>query len=164
MLVTIIVAADEKNGIGIDGKMPWHLPADLKRFKTLTTGHCIIMGRKSYEALPFQLPGRPHIIITRNKDFKADGCTIVNSIQDAIQVAKNLNETEAFVIGGAEIIKETLAQNLADKIELTRIHHRFPADTFLAPNIEAGFNLEAIEKHDADEKNLWGYSFITYLR
>ncbi|WP_323788441.1 dihydrofolate reductase [Psychroserpens sp.] len=160
--LTIIVAAGENNAIGKDNDLIWHLSDDLKRFKLLTNGHHIIMGRKTFESFPKPLPNRIHIVITRQKDYKApDGVIIVNNLEDAIDAAKNDNQP--FIIGGGEIYKQSM--DLAYKIELTRVHSNFEnADTYF-PEIDASQWKEINRKtHDADDKHAHAFSFITYLK
>lgn len=130
--LTVIVAAGENNAIGKDNDLIWHLSNDLKRFKKLTNGHHIIMGRKTFESFPKPLPNRTHIVITRQEDYKApEGVIIVNSLEDAIDAAKN--DDQPFVIGGGEIYKQSIS--LADKLEITRVHATFDnADTFFSRN------------------------------
>lgn len=126
-VIAIIAAMDEGLGIGFQGKMPWQLSADLKRFKKITMDHPVIMGRKTFQSLPKKpLPGRKNIVITRNKEFNPEGTLIVSSPEEAIQACKD--HDIAFVIGGGEIYREFLP--LADMLYLTLIIHHFPADTF----------------------------------
>jgi len=132
MILSLIVAMDEEDGIGRDKQIPWHLSADLQRFKQFTMGHCIIMGRRTYESIGHPLPGRTSIVITRRKDYQAKaGVICADSLQDALRTAKRLGETEAFIIGGGEIFQHSLP--LADQIYLTRVHTRIQADTFFPP-------------------------------
>lgn len=159
-MLTIIAAASENNALGKDQDLPWHLPDDFKHFKKLTTGHPIIMGRKTFETFPKPLPNRTHIVITRKKNYPANGCIPVENIQQALAECKNDNQ--AFVIGGGEIYK--LAMPLADKIELTRVHARVEADTFF-PEIDlTSWQLENKIFHPADEKHNYAFSFLTYKR
>lgn len=159
--LTLIVAAGENNAIGKDNKLIWHLSDDLKRFKHLTNGHHIIMGRKTFESFPKPLPNRIHIVITRQENYNApDGVIVVNSLEDAIDAARN--DTQPFVIGGGEIYKQ--AMPLADKIELTRVHHEFEADTFF-PKVDTNIWKETSNSfRDKDENHEYSFSFITYKR
>jgi dihydrofolate reductase len=160
--LTIIVAAGENNAIGKDNSLIWHLSDDLKRFKSLTSGHHIIMGRKTFESFPKPLPNRTHIVITRQTDYKVpSGIIVVNSLYDAMDAAKN--DKQPFIIGGGEIYKQSIA--LADKLEITRVHSTFEdADTFF-PEIDTTKWKEVNRTtHDADEKHAHAFSFITYLR
>lgn len=159
--LTVIVAAAENDAIGLGNKLIWHLSDDLKRFKSLTNGHHIIMGRKTFESFPKPLPNRTHVVITRQVDYKAPkGVIIVNSLEDAIDAAKN--DAQPFIIGGGQIYKQ--AMKLADKIELTRVHERFEADTYF-PKIDASVWKETanvFHKKDADHD--YEFSFLTYER
>ena len=160
--LTIIVAAGEDNAIGKDNDLIWHLSNDLKRFKQLTSGHHIIMGRKTFESFPKPLPNRTHIVITRQNDYKApDGVIIVNTLDDAIDAARG--DAQPFIIGGGEIYKQSM--HLADKLEITRVHATFEdADTFF-PEIDKSQWKEVNRvTHDKDDKHAYPFSFITYLR
>jgi dihydrofolate reductase len=129
-MLTMIAAAAENNALGKDGDLVWHLPDDFKRFKKLTTGHHIIMGRKTFESFPKPLPNRTHIVITRNRDYTKEGCIVVHNLEDALKIAEG--DTQPFIIGGGEIYK--LALNASEKIELTRVHDTFEADAFFSRN------------------------------
>ena len=158
---TIIVAVAENNAIGKDNQLLWHLSDDLKRFKTLTSGHHIIMGRKTFESFPKPLPNRTHVVITKQADYKVPhGVIVVNSLKDALEVAKE--DTQAFIIGGGEIYNQSL--EVVNKIELTRVHHDFEADTFF-PKIDDSIWKETSKVyHQKDDKNEFDYSFISYTR
>lgn len=125
--ISIIAAIDENRGIGKDNSLLWHIPEDLKRFKELTTGHPIIMGRKTYESIGKLLPGRVNIIVTRNKKYKASGCLLSNSLKSAINKAREKEKTEIFIIGGGEIYRQAI--KLADKLYLTSVKGKYDADT-----------------------------------
>ncbi|WP_299226891.1 dihydrofolate reductase [uncultured Psychroserpens sp.] len=160
--LTIIVAAGENNAIGKDNDLIWHLSDDLKRFKSLTNGHHIIMGRKTFESFPKPLPNRTHIVITRQEAYSVpDGVIVVNSLEDALDAAKK--DMQPFIIGGGEIYKQSLA--LADKIEITRVHATFQdADTFF-PEINTSIWKEThSEFHEKDNKHQYAFTFITYER
>ncbi len=159
MIRSIIVAQSENRVIGINNTLPWHLPADLKRFKAITMGHHMIMGRKTYESIGKPLPGRTSIVITRNKDLVFDGCIMAHSLYEAFEIAQKNNDTEAFVIGGAELIKQAIDN--CDKLYLTTIHQYFEGDTFLDPLASNWKEIEHVV-HAPDEKNAYSYSFITY--
>ncbi|HKX86893.1 MAG TPA: dihydrofolate reductase [Flavobacterium sp.] len=158
-MITLIAAAGENNELGKDNDLLWHLPDDFKRFKTLTTGHYIIMGRKTFESFPKPLPNRTHIIITRSKEYDApEGCIVVNSLEKAIAVSPK-NET-LFIIGGGEIYKQSIDH--ADCIELTRVHNSFEADTFF-PEIDAEkWQLTQSDFHHKDERHQHAFTFETY--
>lgn len=161
--LTIIVAAAENDAIGRGNQLIWHLGDDLKRFKALTSGHFIIMGRKTFESFPKPLPNRTHVVITRQKDYKApNGIIIVHSLEDAIDAAKS--DAQPFIIGGGQIYKQALSTNLVDKIELTRVHENFEADAFF-PKIDTTVWKETsniFNKKDAEHDH--EFSFITYTR
>ena len=159
--LTIIVAAGENDAIGKDNKLIWHLSDDLKRFKALTSGHNIIMGRKTFESFPKPLPNRTHVVISRQKDYQApEGVIIVNSLENAINATRQDNQS--FVIGGGEIYKQAIL--LADKIEMTRVHESFDADTFF-PKIDSTIWKEVSNTfHNKDENHEHSFSFITYER
>ena len=159
-MITIIAAIAKNNALGKDNKLIWYLPADLKRFKKVTLGHHIIMGRKTFESLGKPLPNRTTIIITRNKNFTQHGCIVVNSLNEAIEATKE--DENPYILGGAEIYKQAL--NIADKLDLTFVHQNFEADVFF-PEID--FNIwkeTSREDFNSDEKNKFNYSFVTYLR
>lgn len=159
--ITIIVAAAQNDAIGKGNKLIWHLSDDLKRFKNLTNGHHIIMGRKTFESFPKPLPNRTHIVITRQTDYKApDGVILVNNLEDALDAAKT--DSQPFIIGGGEIYKQSLA--IADKIELTRVHENFEADTFF-PKVDMSVWKETANTfHTKDDKHKYEFSFLTYVR
>lgn len=159
--LTIIVAAAENDAIGKDNKLLWHLSDDLQRFKKLTSGHHIIMGRKTFESFPKPLPNRTHVVITRQNDYQVpEGVITVNSLDDALDVAKN--DSQPFIIGGGEIYKQ--AMPLADKIEITRVHHDFEADTFF-PKIDTTIWREVDNVfHKKDAEHDYEFSFLTYQR
>ena len=162
MIVSLIVAADEKNGIGLDNKLLCYLPADLKYFKQVTSGHCIVMGRNTYESIGRPLPNRTNIVVTRNKSLSIDGCVVVNSLQDAVDYARKHNETELMITGGGTIYAD--AVNWCDKIYLTRIHHKFNADTFFPEVSTLGFQLATSQTYEADEKHAYDYTFEVWER
>lgn len=159
-MITLIAAAAENNALGKDNQLVWHLPDDFKRFKQITSGHYIIMGRKTFESFPKPLPNRTHVIITRQKDYAFEGCIVVNSIEDAIKVCPK--EEEVFIIGGADIYNQSI--DFADKIELTRVHANFEADAFF-PEINLNdWKLIFEEKHAQDEKHNFDFTFQTFVK
>ncbi|SFU50564.1 dihydrofolate reductase [Pustulibacterium marinum] len=159
-MLTMIAAAAENNALGKDNDLAWHLPDDFKRFKKLTSGHHIIMGRKTFESFPKPLPNRTHIVITRKKDYNPDGCIVVNSLEEAI--SKIENDETPFIIGGGEIYKLSMAT--ADAIELTRVHGTFDADTFFPEINEKEWTLVNSEFHEKDEKHNFAFTYETYHR
>lgn len=159
-MTTIIAAIGKNNELGKDNDLIWHLPADLKRFKKLTTGHHIIMGRNTYESIGKPLPNRTTIIISRNSNYKVDGCITVNSLEKAFEIAKK--DPSPFVIGGAQIYKEAIKH--VDLLDICKIHQTFNADTFF-PEIDLSVWQEiGRESFKSDEKNKYDYSFIRYQR
>ena len=159
-MITIIAAVAQNNALGKNNQLLWYLPADLKRFKEVTSNHIVIMGRKTFESLGKPLPKRINIVVSRNKYFKAEGCIVVNSLEEALKKSKQ--DTNPFILGGAEIYKQAL--RFADKLDLTLVHHSFEADAFF-PQIDLTIWKEiSREKFKADEKNNYDFSFVTYLR
>ena len=164
MIVSLIVAVSENGVIGKDNDLIWHLPKDMKFFKDTTMGHHVIMGRKNFESIPHKyspLPNRTNIVITRQTDYKAEGCVVVNSVEAALEIVKNNRDTEPFIIGGGQIYKIALENNLVDRIYLTKVHHSFEGDTFF-PELNTDWKeMERID-HKADEKHTHNYSFLTF--
>lgn len=162
MMVTIIAAIAKNNALGKNNDLIWHLPADLKRFKKITTGHYIIMGRNTFESIGKPLPNRTTIIITRNKNYFKDGCLIAHSLEQALELAKD--EEQVFVIGGAQIYKYAMEHNFVDTLDITLVHHEFEADVFF-PEIDSNiWEQVEIECFPADEKNKLDYSFVRYKK
>jgi dihydrofolate reductase len=156
--LSLIAAVAENGVIGVNNTLPWHLPEDLKRFRALTTGHHIIMGRKTYESLNRLLPGRITVIVTRNPDYRVEGALIADSLEQAI--AQCDQDDEAFLIGGAELYEEGM--KLADKLYLTEIHATFAGDAYF-PVVDLNVWSEAARESHVSEKGL-KYSYVTYLR
>lgn len=159
----MIAAAAENNALGKDNDLLWHLPDDFKRFKKLTTGHKIIMGRKTFESFPKPLPNRTHIIITRDKNYEVDfeDGIVVHSLEAALKLAEN--DALAFIIGGGEIYKQ--GEPYATKIELTRVHATFnDADTFFPEIDTASWILVSEELHPKDNRHQYDFSYMTYLK
>ncbi|MCD6068423.1 MAG: dihydrofolate reductase [Bacteroidetes bacterium] len=159
-MLSIIAAVSENNALGKDNKLLWHLPADLKRLKALTMGHYLIMGRKTFESIGRPLPGRPHVIISRNEDRQLEGVTVVNSLDKALDLAKD--DDQPFIFGGGEIYR--IAMHLVQRIYLTRVHKYFEGDAYF-PELDPK-EWQLVEKQDfeADEKNLMAYSYEEYKR
>ncbi|MEX0997493.1 MAG: dihydrofolate reductase [Flavobacteriaceae bacterium] len=158
--ITLIAAASENDALGKDNALVWHLPDDFKRFKKLTTGHHIIMGRKTFESFPEPLPNRIHVVITRDKTYKKFGAIVVHSIEEALELAKQ--DDQPFIIGGGEIYKQSL--EYADKIELTRVHSEFSADTFFPQLDENKWELINEVHHPKDGKHEFAFTYLTYTR
>jgi len=157
VIISLIVAMDEKRGIGKDGKLPWRLSSDLKRFRELTMGHHMIVGRKTFESIGKPLPGRQTIVVTHNAGFKADGCLVAGSVQAALALAQERGEPEVFVIGGAEIYAQVI--DVADRVYLTQVHAEVDADTFF-PELKPDTWTEIQSTFQAaDERNQYSFSF-----
>lgn len=162
MIKSIIVAKSDNNVIGKDNGLVWHMPADLKHFKNKTMGHYIIMGRKTLESMDKPLPGRTTIVVTRNKNYRAEGCIIVHDIQEAFRIAEDNKQEEVFILGGAEIYKLTI--DMADKIYLTEIKADFEGNVFF-PDIDPKKWREVRrDEFEADEKNPYPYAFVDLER
>ena len=158
--LTIIAAASINNVIGFDNKLIWNIPKDLKRFKELTQGHSVIMGRKTFESLPSPLPNRRNIVVTRNKDYSPGGIQVFSSIEDAIDVCKD--DLQPFIIGGGEIYSQTI--NLVDKIELTRVYKDYQGDAFFPDIPMDKFELDSELVNYLDDDSNTKYSFLTYIK
>ena len=161
-VVKILVACDENRVIGKNNTLIWHLPADLKRFKELTTGQVIIMGRKTYESIGRPLPNRINIVITRQTGYQPEGVIIVHSLEEALLKAKSLHRGDIYVVGGAEIYEQSM--DLADEIELTQLHDIFDGDAFFPIIDEQIWQKVSKERGVTDEKNPYQYSFVRYVR
>ena len=161
MSVSIIVALAENRVIGRDNQLPWRLSADLKHFKSLTMGHHLIMGRKTWQSIGRALPGRTTVVVTRDPDFKAEDALVAQSIESAILLSQG--DKEIFLCGGEEIYKQVLHR--ADRMYLTRVHAEVPGDAFF-PEFDdvTEWILVDSEHFEADEKNEYPYSFLTYER
>lgn len=159
-MVILIAAAAENNALGKDNDLLWHLPDDFKRFKQLTTGHYIIMGRKTFESFPKPLPNRTHVVITRQKTYKPKGCIVVHSLEQAL---KNVPENEnVYIIGGGEIYKQ--AMEMADVIELTRVHHSFEADAYFPEINWDNWQIKEALFHPADERHAYSFTYQTLFK
>ena len=156
----MIAAIAENNALGKNNDLLWHLPIDFKRFKSITSGHHIIMGRKTFESFPKPLPNRTHVIITRKKEYKAEGCIIVDSLTKAIAACPK--EQDIYIIGGGEIYN--LGISVADQLDITRVHSTFEADTYF-PEIDLKqWELTKSQFNNKDDHHLYDYSFQTYRR
>ena len=160
MILSLIAAMAKNNVIGSNNSLIWHLPADLKHFKNITSGHTVIMGRKTYESIGKPLPNRRNIVITHSDTFTAEGCEIFYSLQEAVDAC--LEEEEVFIIGGAEIYKQSL--HAADKLYITRIYKEFEGDAHFPEFSLSEWRLLSYYRHHADEKNEHEYSFSEYER
>ena len=159
-MIIMIAAVAENDALGKNNDLLWHLPNDFKRFKAITSGHFIVMGRKTFESFPKPLPNRTHIIISRQKDYLKEGCIVVENVEKAIAVCPK--EETVFIIGGGEIYKQSI--DLADQLDITRVHHSFEADVFF-PEIDLNiWELTSEIFNPRDEKHLFDYTFQTFTR
>lgn len=160
MIISIIVAMNNKGVIGHEGDLPWRLSADLKHFKAITMGKPLIMGRKTHESIGRPLPGRKNIVVTHSEEFKAEGCVIVHSLDNAFQAAGDADEV--MIMGGSGIYDQSLAR--ADRVYLTEVHADVKGDVYF-PEFDKGEWKElGREEHTADEKNEFDYSFVVLER
>ena len=162
MIVSLLVAMDQKRGIGRDGGLPWHISSDLKRFKSLTMGHHLIMGRKTWESIRRPLPGRKMIVVSRNPHYLAEGCDVVGNLDRALELARERGETEAFVIGGGQIF--SLALSAADKIYLTLVDGVTPSDTFFPEYNPEEWEIVQHEELPVSEKDEYATKFRELTR
>lgn len=160
-MITIIAAIGKNNELGKDNQLLWHLPNDLKRFKNLTSGHPIIMGRKTYESLGKPLPNRTNIVVSRRNDWFEEGILIVPTIKEAIKHAKKINE-DIFIIGGGNIYEQTI--DLADQLEITQVEAEINADTFFPKIDEKKWQKIDEILHQKDEKHNYNYSYQTWKK
>ena len=162
MRISLIIAVAQNGAIGHENQLIWHLPDDLKQFKRLTTGHPIIMGRKTFESIGKPLPNRTSIVITRSKNWAFEGVIVVHSVEEALEVAGQTGTDEAFVIGGAEIYRLTLP--IANKIYLTEVKADFEGDAhFVIPNLEDWQEVSRAP-HAVDEKHTIAFDFVELVR
>ena len=163
MIISSIVAVAENNAIGKDNQLIWRLPEDMKYFREITENHCVVTGRKNYESIPVKfrpLVNRTNIVVTRQQNYNAPGAFVVNSIDAAVEKAKELGEKELFIIGGAEIYKQTLS--MINKLHLTRVHAAFEADAFF-PTLDANQWIEiSAQFHPIDEKHKFAFTFQVF--
>ena len=162
MKISIIVAKASNHVIGLNNEIPWHLSADLKKFKKITMGHPILMGRKTYESIGRPLPGRRNIIISRNVDYEQTGCLVFNQVEEAVNACQKQGEEELFVIGGASLYEEMLPK--ANRLYLTQIHKEFEGDTFFPYINEQDWKEVARENVDSDKTVDFKYSFLALER
>jgi len=159
-IVSLVIAADRRGVIGRDGRLPWHLPDDLRRFKALTMGKPIVMGRRTWDSIGRPLPGRHNIVITRQRELVLEGATVVHTLDDALAAAGTV--PEVCVIGGAEIFAQALPR--ADIVHLTRVDADVDGDVVLPPFDPADWHETGREPHVADERHAWAYAFVTLER
>ena len=159
-MIIMIAAVAENNALGKNNNLLWHLPNDFKRFKEITSGHYIIMGRKTFESFPKPLPNRTHVIISRKKNLLIEGCIVVEDVEKAIAICP-LNE-DLFIIGGGEIYKQAI--HLADQLDITLVHHSFEADVYFPVIDPEIWELSSESFQPKDEKHLFDYTFQTFVR
>jgi len=162
MKITLIAAMAENRVIGRDNALPWHLPADLARFKQRTEGHVVIMGRRTFESVGRPLPNRRSIVITRKRDFHPPGAEIARSLAEALERARESKQDEVFILGGAEIY--ALALPDVDRLELTIVHADVSGDTFFPECDLSEWTLIDQQRHEADDRHAHAFSFRTYER
>lgn len=158
--VSLIFAMAENGIIGRGGALPWHLPADLRRFKALTTGHTTVMGRKTFESIGKPLPNRRNVVLTRNRCFFRDGVVVVHELADALRDADG--EEEIFIVGGAEVYRQSLPR--ADRVYQTLVHAEVEGDTSFAEFDHADWELREDELHEPDDEHEYPFSFRVYVR
>lgn len=160
MIISLIAAVSRNGVIGNRGKIPWRLPDDMRRFREITSGHPVVMGRKTYESIGKPLPERENIIVTRQEKYEAPGCVVVHTLEKALDAARANGTEEAFVIGGAELYREAVP--LADKLYLTKINEDFKGDAFFPEINQEEWKKTAEEKGIEDEKNSHSHTFFIF--
>lgn len=160
--IILIAAAGDGNELGRDGELPWHLPDDFRHFKQQTTGHPMVMGRKTFETFPKPLPNRLHLIVTRDRSYRVDhpACQVVHSLEEAFDALAD--RERVYIIGGGEIYRQALPH--ATGVELTRVHGRFEADTYFPELDPAHWELVASEDHPADDRHAYSFTFQRYKK
>ncbi len=161
MIISLVVAAARNGVIGSDNRIPWHLPDDLKYFRRITTGHHVVMGRKTFASIGKPLRDRENIVITRSRDFTATGITVVHSLDEALELARRAGETEVFVIGGGEIYRQALP--IAQRLYYTRVEADVPGNTYF-PEPDQQWDLREDIHHPADERHVFSFRFQRYER
>jgi dihydrofolate reductase len=167
MKVSLIVAMDSNRGIGKNNDLMWHLPADMNFFKETTKNQIVVMGRKNYDSIPEKyrpLPNRLNVILTRNKDFKADNCLVFNTFDDCLTHFEQENERKVFIIGGGEIYKMALDSNFLNEMFITYVDGVFDADTFFPEFDEQAWKSALIGAQEIDEKHAFSFKIYQYLR
>lgn len=159
-LLTMIAAAGKNNELGKNNDLIWHISEDLKRFKRLTSGHAIIMGRKTFESMPKALPNRTNIVLTKKKNYAPEGAYVVHSIKEALDLVQE--DAQPFIIGGGEIYR--LFMNYCDRIELTRVHHEFDADVYFPEIDKNQWTIIAEEAVSSSENQPYTYTYLTYQK
>jgi dihydrofolate reductase len=166
MIVSLIVAVSENKVIGKDNDLVWNLPTDMKFFKDTTKNHFVIMGRRNYESIPSKfrpLPNRTNVIVSRQEKLEAEGCIVVDSIEKAIELAKVAKDQEPFIIGGGQIYKYAIDNQLIDRVYLTRVHTEIEGDTFFE-DLDDSWKLVHEKHHPKDERHPFSFTFQTFER
>lgn len=167
MIVSLIVAVAENNVIGKDNGLIWHLPKDMAFFKSTTLNHCVVTGRKNYESIPAKfrpLKDRVNIVVTRQEDYNEQGVVVVNNVESAIEEAQKNGETECFIIGGGQIYKYVLENNLIDQMYITHVHESFDGDTSFPLFNRNEWSEEVLLTHLKDEKNRCNFTIKKYIK
>ena len=167
MKTVLIVAMDKSRGIGKNNDLMWHLPNDMKFFKKTTTDHIVLMGRKNFESIPEKyrpLPNRENVILTRNESFSAEGCTVINSLEECQEMYSAFDERTFFVIGGGEIYRLAMEKGMIDEMIITHVNHNYDADTFFPAFELCDWNVETLETQEKDERHNASYSIIKYTK
>ena len=157
MIISLIAAMDRRRGIGQANRLPWRLAADLRRFRALTMGHRIVVGRRTFESIGRPLPGRRMVIMTRDRDYRAEGCEVVHSVEEATRSAENAGEEELFIGGGGQVYEQFMAS--ADRLYLTMVEAETAADTFFPEFDQRGWRELESARHPADEQNQYASLF-----
>ncbi|MCB0791001.1 MAG: dihydrofolate reductase [Flavobacteriales bacterium] len=167
MIVSVIAAMAENGVIGVDGELPWRLPDDMKFFQRTTMGHHVITGRKNYESIPDRfrpLAGRNNVVVTRDHAYAAPGATVVHALEEALHLARNAGETEAFIIGGGQIYAEAFRAGVVDRIYLTVVHAEVDGDVYFPDFQEDAWAHTWNEIHPSDERHAYSFTFHRYER
>lgn len=167
MIVTAIAAVADNGTIGREGDLPWHLPDDMAHFQRTTRGHHVITGRKNYESIPPKyrpLKDRVNLVVSRNPRYEAPGAVVVGSLDEALRIAREAGETEAFLIGGGQIYREALEQGVVDKLDLTLVHADVDGDTLFPAFDPSDWNEVSRIRHEADPRHTYAFSFVVLER
>ena len=167
MLISLIVAMDSERGIGRDNDLMWHLPKDMSFFRETTLGHIVIMGRKNYDSIPLKyrpLDRRENVILSRNKNFKAENCKVYHSLNDAVNSFKNENDKTVFIIGGGQIYKEAIELDLVSEMYITEVHSTYGADTFFPDFEDSNWEKTFLFEQKKDEKHESSFSVFKYVK
>ena len=167
MKVSLIVATDQKQGIGKNNDLMWHLPADMKFFKETTSGHIVVTGRKNYDSIPERfrpLPNRENAVLTRNPDYEALGALVFASLDECLKYYENETERTVFIIGGGQIYKEAMDSGVVDELFITHVNHVYGADTFFPVFDETEWKAEIVFEQEKDEKHAVSFVVKKYIR